>query len=962
MTLTNKIARNTKSLIFFIAAIVLLIGLNSAYIPKSNALSPSQFNPGNIIDTSIFTNENSMSVTDIANFLNAKVGTCDTNGTQPSTHYDSATGTYYTHAQWGALNGDPAPFTCINEYVENTSTLQNNYSNPAASVSGGISAAQIIYDAAQAYDINPQVILTTLQKEQGLVTDNWPWYNEYQYAMGYSCPDSSGCSSTYADFYKQVDGAAWQFRQYLNNPSHYNYTVGNNYILYNPNTSCGGSVVDIQNQATAALYIYTPYQPNAAALTSLTGTGDSCSAYGNRNFWYYFNTWFGESNVDVYPWSIEEAIGGDGRYWLVVGNTKRWIPNGTILDDWNLQSYPIQQVAESEIDEIPTLPNLGNLGVTDTGQYVFVDNGQRYALNGSATIADWGYANSLNTAAPLYSVLSTMPYEDTGIANQFVVTPDGSTTYLMAGGTLYPIASGSLAQWSIGTATTLTTDDIALLPQGSTINTQLSFGGNNFIADSGRLLVLNSTTQEDYGSTVASGFVSVDSSVGGMFPLYPVSPLVEASGTNSYYMLLNGKQYYVLNSQIMSDWGMNGSLLQMISPSLLSQFPSGGLLTNIVQSTTDSSYYLLDGTSHKIATSLVGDYTTGDPTMQLPTSAITITPGADLDSPIFQINGTPNIYTAMNGQFYYILNNSILDGLGYPAVYGLAHLNGELSYAVSFGGSAQQFMTNGGATYYMQGGTAYPIAAQYVNEWLGSQTALAYPGTDFAQRFTISSTTLTDLVTNGSGTTWLIDNGSAINLGAYATDYTFATPKAVTPFDIPNNSSVSYLARSSTTPSDTRIWLINNGTKQWIENSTEFNAYNSPNIAVTGLSDTTLSAIPTAAQPSDPSILINGGSSGFKLLVNGTFYGFPDGTTIGNVIGSNPVLNVTPEIFNAISKEAGNVSSVMKDASTQQIYFFSNGQKRWITSGQAYSAYSSYPVTTLPHDTMQWFPTGSPIN
>ena len=47
--------------------------------------------------------------------------------------------------------------------------------------------------------------------------------------------------------------------------------------------NCGTSSVYIQNQATAGLYNYTPYQPNAAALANLYGTGDSCSAYGNRN-------------------------------------------------------------------------------------------------------------------------------------------------------------------------------------------------------------------------------------------------------------------------------------------------------------------------------------------------------------------------------------------------------------------------------------------------------------------------------------------------------------------------------------------------------------------------------------------------------------------------------------------------------------------------------------------------------
>ena len=61
-------------------------------------------------------------------------------------------------------------------------------------------------------------------------------------------------------------------------------------MQYNPNAGCGGTVVNIRNLATSALYRYTPYQPNAA---TLAGGSDGCSAYGNLNFYRYFEDWFG---------------------------------------------------------------------------------------------------------------------------------------------------------------------------------------------------------------------------------------------------------------------------------------------------------------------------------------------------------------------------------------------------------------------------------------------------------------------------------------------------------------------------------------------------------------------------------------------------------------------------------------------------------------------------------------------
>ena len=68
-------------------------------------------------------------------------------------------------------------------------------------------------------------------------------------------------------------------------------------------TSCGTSSspaaaaapVTIENTATASLYNYTPYQPNAAALAAYPGTGDACSAYGNRNFFFLFHKYFGST-------------------------------------------------------------------------------------------------------------------------------------------------------------------------------------------------------------------------------------------------------------------------------------------------------------------------------------------------------------------------------------------------------------------------------------------------------------------------------------------------------------------------------------------------------------------------------------------------------------------------------------------------------------------------------------------
>ena len=171
------------------------------------------------------------------------------------------------------------PYTCLFEYQQNIETGEDNYGlftddGAPADVEDGQTAAEIIWQAAQDYEINPQVLLVLLQKEQSLVTDNWPWLLQYEQATGYRCPDDAPCNEAVAGFHKQVIGTAWQFRKYLDDTEDFWYIIGENRILYHPNAACGHQVVDIENEATVALYLYTPYVPNQASLDNLFAVGD----------------------------------------------------------------------------------------------------------------------------------------------------------------------------------------------------------------------------------------------------------------------------------------------------------------------------------------------------------------------------------------------------------------------------------------------------------------------------------------------------------------------------------------------------------------------------------------------------------------------------------------------------------------------------------------------------------------
>ncbi|MDQ5972176.1 MAG: hypothetical protein QG553_335 [Patescibacteria group bacterium] len=304
--------------------LVFAVSLVLSHAPAS-ALSGADFNAGRIIDDAVFFNPNTMTANDIQVFLNSKVPVCDTNGTQP---YGGT-----TRAAYGASRGYPSPYTCLKDYSQAIpTTVADSYCG--GTVAGGTkSSAQIIYDVSQACGVSPKVLIILLQKEQSLVTDDWPWSSQYQSATGYGCPDTAPCDAEYYGFFNQVYQAARQYQRYVKQAHLFNYRSGqNSYVQYNPNAGCGGTNVVIQNQATAGLYNYTPYQPNAAALANLYGTGDSCSAYGNRNFWRMYIDWFGSPNSNTpWAWSYEGqwAFADAGRTQPFT-NTPTVAPNGKI--------------------------------------------------------------------------------------------------------------------------------------------------------------------------------------------------------------------------------------------------------------------------------------------------------------------------------------------------------------------------------------------------------------------------------------------------------------------------------------------------------------------------------------------------------------------------------------------------------------------------------------------------------
>lgn len=232
------------------------------------ALNGSDFNPELIIADELFYDSSAMSAAEIQTFLDQKIGSCLTNR---------------------CLNVATVPVpNRAADYSVDTGGLI------CSAVTGGnLRVSELIFRAQSACGISAKVILVTLQKEQGLVTNRAPSDWALRAAMGMGCPDTAPCSDAFAGLAAQIVSGTRQLKAYK--VGGFAKRPGAQYIQYHPDAGCGGTILNVRNYATAALYSYTPYQPDARALANLGGSGGSCSSYGNRNFWVFYNNWFGST-------------------------------------------------------------------------------------------------------------------------------------------------------------------------------------------------------------------------------------------------------------------------------------------------------------------------------------------------------------------------------------------------------------------------------------------------------------------------------------------------------------------------------------------------------------------------------------------------------------------------------------------------------------------------------------------
>lgn len=220
----------------------------------------SGFNAANVISDAVFYNPGTMTEAQIKTFIETEGKNCKPgNGT-----------------------------TCLKDTkfpTQNLTTLRGGCK--PLNMSRNQAPWTIVHKTAQACELNPQVILATLQKEQSGLTqprNSATWAK----AMGSGCPDGSGCDPKQGGFMKQVYYGADKLVSYKlqSQAGHVDaFKAGRTMsVRHNSDASCGSETLKFANVATASLYEYTPYIGNSSKA--------GCGTTGQKMFWDLMQRYF----------------------------------------------------------------------------------------------------------------------------------------------------------------------------------------------------------------------------------------------------------------------------------------------------------------------------------------------------------------------------------------------------------------------------------------------------------------------------------------------------------------------------------------------------------------------------------------------------------------------------------------------------------------------------------------------
>lgn len=408
---------------------------------EAQILGNSVYNPNRILEDSDILNTGTMSFGDIQDFLISRPGILKN---------------YSTVNAYGELK-------TAAEIIYDAA--RNNYDCSGVTLSDTPTEAERALKCRRITTVNPQLLLVLLQKEASLIDDPAPSQGRLDAATGYGCPTGQGCNPYWKGFGKQVNSAALQFLAYMQEPQKYGFKIGETYIAKDKFSKLQTTAqamakpasdphsytkiiaspdmvsVTPANQATAALYNYTPHVYN-----------------GNYNTFLLWDRYFKSNETVTPPVNNISRIFPDGsiikaesdpQVWLIAGGQKRHFANwSTFISRYRPEQ--IITIAPSELDKYSTgapikFANYSLVQTPDKQIYLLVDKEKRPFSN-AETFKSFGFnpaeleqATSSDLAE--YQTGKTITAASTYITGALMQDTKTNEIFYIEDGSKYPVAT-----------------------------------------------------------------------------------------------------------------------------------------------------------------------------------------------------------------------------------------------------------------------------------------------------------------------------------------------------------------------------------------------------------------------------------------------------------------------------------------------------------------------------------------
>jgi hypothetical protein len=379
-------------------------------------------------------------------------------------------------------------------------------------------AAEIIYNAAIKNSVSPRFLLALLQREQSLITDPNPSETQLNWATGLgvcdACSMSDPALQKYLGFAKQVDGAAANFRYFMDNGNRLS-----GFRRAGVATTIDGLAFTPKNAATANLYNYTPHlngqknfwftwqkyfvrrQPSGSLVTAEPEfPGVWLIKYGERRKISSITVLvsrFGEKNIrkipanDLLAYSEGREIkfsdysllrAPTGTVFLLVGDERRGIESQEVFRRLGFDKSEIIDVAWDDLSSYKDGPHISMASAypfgallqdTKTGGIYYVENGVKRPLWGKELISLYFKNRKVKRAAVdelgVFKTGSPIELSD----GELVRTENSAAVYVISDGKRLPIVSGEAFEkqgWKWENVVTVSEKVLNISPLGEIFN------------------------------------------------------------------------------------------------------------------------------------------------------------------------------------------------------------------------------------------------------------------------------------------------------------------------------------------------------------------------------------------------------------------------------------------------------------------------------------------------------------